>query len=362
MTSKLSLAECALVASLRRQFNAGNDAIDVCCLDCTFVWSELVDLAVKHQVAPLLYSSLSASDGCIPDDIRDRLRITYLAERMLLEVDSAPAVRQVVDALHSAGIAPVLLKGAALAYSVYPEPVHRSFSDIDLLLPRNQLEPAREILVRSGFYSKGETEASHHLQPMYGPDSDFGVELHVGIISDPHPYLLDMDPLLDRCQMAEVAGSQVRTLSPADALFLACLHMSYAHRYRRLPLRHLTDILAISSGRANEIDWHLLVQTTRQSRAAGAVFWPLLLARSLLEAPIPEAVLRRLSPSTALRRVVHASTSPEYILTDHRSRIADPLHRLLRLAALFDGCPGRELALAVRDGARDALSLSRLTR
>jgi len=50
-----------------------------------------------------------------------------------------PNLAFIVQTLRDAAIEPVVLKGASLAYTAYPQPEYRTLSDIDLLVPRAQL-------------------------------------------------------------------------------------------------------------------------------------------------------------------------------------------------------------------------------
>jgi hypothetical protein len=58
-------------------------------------------------------------------------------------------VAQMLASLHEAGIQPVIIKGTALAYSLYPNPVLRTRGDTDLIIPsilRNRTDEALRCL------------------------------------------------------------------------------------------------------------------------------------------------------------------------------------------------------------------------
>ena len=69
----------------------------------------------------------------------------------LWESTHATAVAQLIDALDSAGIESVLMKGTALAYSVHEEPAARRRGDSDLLVRPDDLEQARLIFEANGW-------------------------------------------------------------------------------------------------------------------------------------------------------------------------------------------------------------------
>ncbi len=64
----------------------------------------------------------------------------------------AAELREVLAALAGAGLPVLLLKGAALAYTLYPEPHLRERCDTDLLLPsRDEAERAWRVLQTLGY-------------------------------------------------------------------------------------------------------------------------------------------------------------------------------------------------------------------
>src|SRR5438067_6059748 len=84
-------------------------------------------------MAPLLYARLG-----IPA-LRDAaLRAAVLEPLRLADL------RAVLDALAARGVVPLIVKGTALAYSLYDEPEQRPRADTDLLLAAGELDAARD--------------------------------------------------------------------------------------------------------------------------------------------------------------------------------------------------------------------------
>jgi hypothetical protein len=146
-----------------------------------------------------------------------------------------------------------------------------------------------------------------------------------------------------RAQSVQVAGTHAWVPAPVDALHLACIHQSYAHRYRRYLLRSLTDLLALTTHYRSDLDWDLFLSIVKHARTAGAVYWPLRLARAWLNAPVPESVLDALAPAPVLDRVLAAFAEPANIL-DRRERVGDNdvLSELVLDLSLRTGCSWAE--------------------
>lgn len=110
------------------------------------VWSR-IDI---HGIAAVLHHDTGLLREW-PPTLLDRIA----EEARLLgiwEMTHAAAVSQLIERLESAGIATVLMKGTALAYSIYDDPSMRRRGDSDLLIRPADLEAARALLAESGWY------------------------------------------------------------------------------------------------------------------------------------------------------------------------------------------------------------------
>lgn len=317
-------------------------------------WESLADLALTHSLGSLAYSAVRRLDEPPPHAPRKKLQASYVRDFVRTEHLLEPTIRRALAALQRVGLEPVVLKGAALAYDVYPEPALRPMADFDLLLPAGQLGAARLALENAGFrIDESEHAVEHHLQSFYWQEERVGVEVHQGLVREPSPFRLEPAPLLARSVPLDVAGVETRVLAPDDALLLTCLHLSQGHRYRWRAAVALADVLAITAGHAADLDWERLLRTTREARCDGAVYWPLLIAAEVVGADVPDVVLTSLAPPPLLRRLAQPAVDPSWILRaqvepgrpptiDETSDVADAAARELLLdLSLLSGCPSR---------------------
>jgi hypothetical protein len=63
-------------------------------------------------------------------------------------------LREILDTFGRENISSLVLKGPALAWTVYPDPATRPFADIDLLVRPDQYMKARNILNQLGYRSQ----------------------------------------------------------------------------------------------------------------------------------------------------------------------------------------------------------------
>ena len=125
--------------------------VDRIVADCarTTDWQDMLTRAEAQGIAPLLHWHLQPLDTGIPAQFRRGIRLLYLRHQHTAGA-YARVLREVLDLLGQAGIEALVLKGAALRHTVYPEIGLRPMRDIDLLLNRDQAQPAQDLLKGQG--------------------------------------------------------------------------------------------------------------------------------------------------------------------------------------------------------------------
>jgi hypothetical protein len=118
----------------------------------TIDWDHLTALGCRHGIAPLIYHHLRQTEGVstLPPSAIDGLRRTYygnVARNTLLYQE----LHGVLSALQGMGSQVIVLKGAALAETVYPDRVLRPMSDIDLLVRPEEIARIEDTLIDLGY-------------------------------------------------------------------------------------------------------------------------------------------------------------------------------------------------------------------
>jgi hypothetical protein len=251
--------------------------------------------------------------------------------------------------LRRAGLAPIVLKGAALAYLAYPAPGLRTMADLDLLVQPDQAQLANDALTAAGYQAIPDDlpEGHHHLPPLLTPDRRSLIELHHHVLPEANPYAIDMAALWSRAQWRQLGEVEALVLAPEDALLHICVHLAWGHRYQWFPLRTLVDVMALTTHAA--INWDLFVQTVSETRTAGAVYWPLRLSQLWLQARVPSQVLARLGPAAPLHRVMQVVIESPYVLNANTQAPSSMsvLYGVVREMSLYSGCSFREQAGSV---------------
>src|SRR5712692_8843957 len=137
-------------------------------------WDSLALDAGRHGLSGVL-SGLAAEGLPIPTSVSARIRSEALLVRAL-------------DAMAHRGVEPILLKGYGLAKRLYPDPLMRPTSDVDLLADSDQYRDAEQALVDislrpTRLEPPKEAKKDHHAPNFWGHEKWFSgdaglVELH----------------------------------------------------------------------------------------------------------------------------------------------------------------------------------------
>jgi hypothetical protein len=219
----------------------------------------------------------------------------------------------VLEALASAGADAVLLKGTALAYTVYEEPSLRLKGDIDAWIQADRMAAAVTALEALGYRSTEKAERPPALVSLVGGERQMASGLPgTGLVELQGPAFrgewvrrtteIDQAALWRRCVPVTIEGHPARAMAPEDALIHLCHHQAISHQFSFPWVRGLLDLHLIVQ-RAGP-DWQEVVVRAASWRLATVVWTVMGLARQLFNTPVPDAVLGSLAPAPWRRRAI----------------------------------------------------------
>lgn len=228
-------------------------------------------------------------------------------------VQHQEALSGVFNALEAAGVRFVLLKGLAIAHSVYPSPRCRPKGDLDLWIAPEDHETATSALAALGYRRRDkEDRPLSFIQRYDGEQQLIGERFGTGLIELQWPAIrgqwihqvadVDHAAVRARCVPLEIEGTVVPVLASEDTLLHQIVHLGINHTFTFPWLRALLDIHLIVTRLGPDLE--AVVARAREWRLA-TVSWTILsLARELMGTPVPETVLRALRPSRAQRALI----------------------------------------------------------
>ncbi|HET9481621.1 MAG TPA: nucleotidyltransferase family protein [Candidatus Polarisedimenticolia bacterium] len=275
-------------------------------------WGQVREQAVALGLAPLVFRSLSHPEPgrlCPAGFLHQLSRAAHAASFRSLQ--QRRELARLLESLGERGIEPILLKGAALACTVYDEPGLRTMKDFDLLVREEEMPAAVETLERLDYvplYRAALSDrrrraayyaAHHHSTPMIARSGRAVVELHRHIIHMKEPGRYDIGRIRVRAEPARLDGRAVLVPSSADLLLHTCLHMSYSDRFVG-KLRDLLDLHLIVARGGSAIDWSALLHEIPSEAAARCLVSCLDLSRRLHGTPVPADFLHEVSRASKL--------------------------------------------------------------
>lgn len=200
---------------------------------------------------------------------------------------------------------PVVLKGAALAPTLYPDPLQRWFLDLDLLVPRRHLDEACRRLSEKGyrpFLGKRDPifyERHHFHRIMNGPQGSV-LEIHWDLTTPDSVYGFDVEGVFERAQRARLGQQDFLVTAPVDQV-LHGVYQNIADGY--IDLRRVLDMGLLMQKLTRE-DWLYLMKESRRVTMGTAFMTWLHVVKSVLGVEPPGGIPDELVPGWVTRRTL----------------------------------------------------------
>jgi hypothetical protein len=244
-----------LVAWLRPGLSGAHNSMP----DAPADWQAFIARAEQTGLAPLLYLALQKDNPVKPpESMRQELRQAYLKTMMANLIVSREAAR-LLELFSREQIPVILLKGIALANSLYADPGLRVLSDVDLLVHFADREQVHALMKAQSYVSQFNLEAGlgteYTCEQAYTRSKPtLAVEIHWHILNSAY---LRRNVMLDwfwqntiPIQINKQTGYMF-----APGAQLAHLTSHYFLHHQGLGLRWSYDIALLLNRHGTEINW-----------------------------------------------------------------------------------------------------------
>jgi hypothetical protein len=270
-------------------------------------WNYLLWMARRHGVRPLLFWHLNAAaPESVPKAILEQLR-DYYSGNSLQNMRLTGELLRLLDVFEAQGVPAVPYKGPVLAASVYGNLGFREFFDIDVLVRKEDVFRAQELLMAEGYQPQYRlTPAQEAAFLRYNCEHLFvhgnrggSVDLHWAIAERHFSFPLDPEGLWGRLDRISLGGRDVCTPSPEDLLLILCVQ-GFKDAWERL--KHICDVAEVIRVH-QDMDWGRVIEQADASGGRRTLFLGLALASDLLGTTLPEEIAQRVQTDSAVKKL-----------------------------------------------------------
>jgi len=292
-------------------------------------WPVAARMGMRHGIAHAMAAHVSDAEvtPLMSPDVRRCFERIYRANGLRNQVMFREAAR-FQRALAAASVECLILKGVALALTVYPEAAWRNFADIDLLVHPRDYNAVCELAEACGFhcsFPEKDPFCSHQPYALSCPEDiltetlplEFDHSIPTTVVADNcHRVLIE----IHRCLFHDVNGIARESASelvwhgvrrgrfpdgtPFDypstevMLFHVASHAA-DHGFGRLMF--FMDLAAVVQQGGDTLDWDRVVRLSVENDVRAHVYRSLEFAHRVLGATVPPAILRALTARPGYR-------------------------------------------------------------
>jgi len=267
-------------------------------------WNYLIKIAIWHRVQTLLYSSLKETcPNDVPQDVLAYLH-SHCQKITLNNLFLTHKLVNILNLLADHDIRAIPFKGSVLAASAYGNLALRKFSDLDILVKKQDIPKTIELLQSQKYQTKGYlTEARQELQEVFceysllSEDGRVFIDLHWEFTPTYFAFKPNFDTLWERLQPISLAGHDILQLSLEDSLLYLCVH-GCKDLWQRLSW--ICDIAELIKSHP-AIQWTELLEQAKKQGCERMLLLGLLLAEDIQKICLPEIVQQRIAQSHIIK-------------------------------------------------------------
>lgn len=308
-------------------------------------WQRVLQLASDENALISLRRGLRHAYGTpVPADVERQLAILSLDREYRMH-RLRERLEQLLVVLNRANIDAVLLKGGALAATIFDSFTARAMRDIDILVRPGQADEARRLMLRHEWAVDpalpGDRSYSthHHLPPLRdGGDSGLRLEIHRSLLPAGHPFRLTDDEIWGAAQSVRIGAGHALVMHPSHHAVHIAIHFAWSHMLKLGAWNAFRDLDTLSASQA--LDWSEFTTTAERWGASSCCYWTARLARVLSGFVIPDAVTHELRPR--LPEFVQLPLTRHFVRSITRAESTCPSARLDQLLWTLAMQPNRE--------------------
>jgi len=257
-------------------------------------WSKILIKANQHSILPLLYHHLTQNKKGInpPTNVLVRIEQYYL-RNSLRNTKIYYELTKIINKANDNNIPIIVLKGAALAGSLYPSIALRPMKDLDLFVKIEDIPKIHALLIQLDWInSHSDMTIEYQMQMMDHSlsyvKSGLPLDLHFRV-----PELSALN-LWDNATSATIGSIGMIVQKPEILLIFLCNHLYEHARGELAELIKFYDIVLVLRKYRESINWDYLIQCVYINQCENIIFHILEIINGEFGEDIPLSVLDKL--------------------------------------------------------------------
>lgn len=258
-------------------------------------WDACYVAAGEHGILPLLCRNLLADcPDCVPENWLKKFKadLHAVAQRNLF---LTAEMLRLAGRFRAESLLAIPYKGPLLATEAYGNLGLRQFADLDFAIRQRDIPRAHTMLVADGYEAVfGGMSANEATQPTHSEYQFVRGEGHVIVEMQTEatlryfPRPLNIDTFDNHLKQVSLGSGTTVSFSLEDTLILLAVHGAKHFWQRLLWIADIAELVQAPGG----MDWQRLFARAEEMKVARMVHLALYVAHILLDAPLPEEVLR----------------------------------------------------------------------
>ena len=268
-------------------------------------WNELLQIARRHGVLPLLYWQLK--DICpkvVPPNVLAQLQENFSTNAKKNLALTAELLK-IIKLFQQNGIPIIPFKGSILAISVYKDLGLREFVDLDILVPEQFVLESSKLLKLQGYepdFNISDTQiidyAKVNNEQMYWHEcKQVTVDLHWELLPKPFPSYSTL--AWSSKEQVYLGSTAVQSISAETLLLFLCAHGA---KHSWSPLKFLVDIAELIRS-CPDLNWDLIEEQSEKLGNKKVLFLGLYLCQTLLGTVLPDPLVRQLQANQPIKNL-----------------------------------------------------------
>jgi len=269
-------------------------------------WDYLIATADHHNVLPLVYRQLVAQATSVSADALSQLK-NLNQENTRQSLLLTGELCKVLDLLAAHDVPAIPFKGPTLGVLAYGDVGLRQFSDLDILVRKQDVLNVKDLLLAEGFkptqrLTNSQEAALLRFDCAYNFTSKKNAvfDVHWDFAAPHFSFPVDVSRSWSCLQTVTIGGKQFSTLRAEDLLLVLCFH-GFTHSWERLGW--VCDVAGLID-RRRDFDWPLVLDKATRHGCRRILWLGIVLASELLEASVPTDVLQTAQSDPMVNRII----------------------------------------------------------